>query len=217
MTNKALFVKAFEEADLIEIKPYLSADGFSCSFSQAFENKMNKLIKKDKRISLYTRRRLSRALIAAIIATLIMLTGLMSVSASREKIVEFVETVFSDHTEVQLSDESPETLETIEKEYVLSSVPEGFEQVQYDVEETYVFTAWENGEGQQITLSQMILDGSFSVDSEHNYEKFEMNGYEAYISSNDNDTMIAWSDGEYWYNLYAPKEYEEILLKTIKK
>ena len=212
MTNEALFVKAFTEADLVEIEAYKNADSFRCSFSQAFENKMNKLIKKDKRISLYTRRRLSRALIAAIIATLIMLTGLMSVSASREKIVEFVESVFSDHTEVQLSEDSPETLETIEKEYILSSVPEGFEQVQYDRDEWGTLIVWENDNKEQLSFSQSCLDSDVSMDNEHDFEKIKMNGYPAYIFGNENEYLIRWTDGEYWFTIVTPTRYKNNLI-----
>ena len=101
MTNKELFIKAFLEADELEMEKYQNKSDFSCEFSEAFEKKMNKLGAKNNRINLRTRRNISKALLAAMIATVVLFTGIMSVSATREKVVEFVENVLWAHITVQ--------------------------------------------------------------------------------------------------------------------
>ncbi|MBQ9516603.1 MAG: fibronectin type III domain-containing protein [Eubacterium sp.] len=101
MTNKELFVQAFLQADALEMEKYQAEADFSHEFSEDFEKKMNKLIAKNNRIKLNTRRKISKALIAAIIAITVLFTGIMSVSASREKVVEFVENILWAHITVQ--------------------------------------------------------------------------------------------------------------------
>ena len=101
MTNRELFVKAFLKADEREIAPYQNKSDFTYDFSESFEKKMSKLSAKNNRISIRTRRSISKALLAAVIATAVLFTGIMSVSATREKVVEFVESILYAHITVQ--------------------------------------------------------------------------------------------------------------------
>ncbi len=212
MTNEELFIKAFNEANSLELSKYQNKDSFVYNFSKAFENKMNKLISKNNRIKFETRKRVSKALIAAIIAIIALFTGLMSVSASREKIVEFIERVFPTYIQITLSENSAQTPETIEKAYTLSYVPKGFELKQYQLEETSVFAIWENEKGEEIVFSQDILNIDFSMDNENNYKKIKLNGYSAHIYWDNIDCIIAWTDGEYWFTLNTPIRYKDDLV-----
>ena len=94
MTNRDFFVQAFKKADEREMAEYRNKAAYSHDFSQSFEKKMDVLVAKHRRISLNTRRKISRALLAAIIAVSVLFTGIMSVSATREKVVGFVENIF---------------------------------------------------------------------------------------------------------------------------
>ena len=220
MTNKALFIQAFTEADNTELEKYLNKEAFSFDFSEKFENKMQRLIAKDKRISLYTRKKISKALIAAIIALIIMFMGLMSVSAYRQNFVEFIEKIFSNGTEITVSQESNGYPETIETEYTLDSVPEGFLKTEYSFDELGGYTIWENNSGQRIQFFQYTLDMDYSMDNENEFEKIELNGYPAYLFGEEQQYCISWSDGEYWFNIKVPVEYKESLIqmaKAIKK
>lgn len=55
---------------------------------------MNKLIRKNNRIQLSTRRAVTKSLIAAIVAIMVLFAGLMSVAATREPIIEFIKKYF---------------------------------------------------------------------------------------------------------------------------
>lgn len=212
MTNKELFKQAFLEADAIEMEKYQNKDDFHHEFSKSFEKKMNKLIAKNNRISLYTRRKISKALIAAIIAIIVLFTGLMSVSASREKIIEFVENILSQYTQIELSEDSPETPDTIETAYTISDIPKGFTLKQYDLEETGVYAIWEDDKSAEIVFMQDILNGDFAIDNEFNYEKTTINDYPAYIYGDKTTYFISWSDGEYWFTIHVPTEHKDSLL-----
>lgn len=201
ITNKELFINAFLEAEQITNKNYLNKDDFNFDFSDEFNKKMKKLIAKESRISFNHRKRISRALIAAIIATIIMFTGLMSVSASRQKIIEFIETIFPKYTQVELSEESAPTPDTIETAYTLGYVPDGYELEQYNQDEVSVFIEWENNDNSKIVFSQDILNGDFMFDNEHIYEKTTINNYDAYILGDENNMIIHYTDGNYLFTV----------------
>lgn len=101
MKNKDLFVQSFIEADAREIEKYQNKTDYTHEFSDDFEKEMNKLITKHNRIKLKTRKRISRAVLAATIAIVVLFTGIMSVSATREKVIEFVENILHAHITVQ--------------------------------------------------------------------------------------------------------------------
>ena len=220
MNNKELFIQAFLEADRIETEKYYNKDSFHYEFSKAFEKKMNRLIAKHNRISIYTRKRISRVLIAAIVAIIIMITGLMSVSASRERIIEFVENIFSQYTQIELSKDSPPTPDTIETAYTIGSIPKEFKLKEYNVNETNVFAIWTNSKGEEIVFSQDILDSEISIDNEHNYERLMINGFPAYKSTNTSNSFITWCNGNYWYTISVPINYKDeliIMAESIQK
>lgn len=93
--RKELFIKAFLEAESASISNLKSEDEIEWEFSEKFESSMNKLIKKNNHIQLSTRRTVKKGLLAAIIALIVAFTGFMSVSATRESIIEFVKKVLS--------------------------------------------------------------------------------------------------------------------------
>lgn len=93
--SRKLFIKAFLEAENANISNLKSENEIEWEFSEKFENSMNKLIKKNNHIQLSTRRTVRKGLLAAIIALIVAFTGLMSISATRESIIEFVKKVLS--------------------------------------------------------------------------------------------------------------------------
>ena len=102
MTNKELFVNAFIEAKKIEYTDYLDKSFFTFEFSPKFEKKMSKLVSKEHLIKFSTRRKISKSLIAAVVAIIVMFTGLMSVSATRRKAIDFIEKIFPKHITVEM-------------------------------------------------------------------------------------------------------------------
>lgn len=216
MTDKELFLRSFSKADELEMAKYLVKDSFSHVFSVGFEKKMNRLISKHNRISLRTRRKISKSLLAAVIALIVLFAGLMSVSASRQKIVEFIESISKRETTIVLKDFEADAPETIETEYTLGTIPDGFTINQYDKEDVSVFIVWTNQKGESIVFSQDVVYGAFIMDNEHDYEKFEMYGYPAYIYGDETGYAISWSDGSYHFSIVAPKDYKDDLINMAK-
>lgn len=195
--SKELFIKAFMEAEKISNAEFMNTENADVTFSSEFERKMDKLLEKDKRIHLSVRRNIKKGLLAAIIAVIVMFTGLMSVSATRAPFIEFIKKVFPQFNEITLSDESAPPVDTIKTEYTLTDLPEGFEIKEYQKDELGVFTIWKNQNGKEIVLIQDLLDSNFSIDTEHTYEELYINNYQAYYYA----SQLTWTDGVYWFTL----------------
>lgn len=214
--TKELFVKAFMEAEAADNSSLKDEDEIKWDFSEEFEKSMNKLIKKNNRIKLSTRRKIKIGLLAAIIAIIVAFTGLMSVSATRTPFVEFVKKVLPQFNEITLSEESTPPVTSIETEYTITDLPEGFEIAEYQKDELGVLTIWNNENGDEIVLSQSLLDSNTSIDNEHNYKEININGYEAYFNSYEFEASLMWTDGTYWFDLIVPINMENEILDMAK-
>lgn len=202
---KKLFVQALIEAESKEISKLKGEDEIEWEFSEKFENSMNKLIKKNNHIRLSTRRTVRRGLLAAIIALIAVFSGLMSVSATREPIVNFVKRVFSDHNEMTMSRNSVLPVDRIETEYTLYDLPEEYELTTYEKDEIGVFSRWKSSvDNSEIVFSQDILLVNMSIDNEHNYRETVVNGYTAYLNQYEFNTSLTWTDGTYLFTLNVP-------------
>lgn len=180
-------------------------DEIEWEFSEKFENSMNKLIRKNNHIRLSTRRTVRRGLLAAIIALIAVFSGLMSVSATREPIVNFVKRVFSDHNEMTMSRNSVLPVDRIETEYTLCDLPEEYELTTYEKDEIGVFSRWKSSvDNSEIVFSQDILLVNMSIDNEHNYRETVVNGYTAYLNQYEFNTSLTWTDGTYLFTLNVP-------------
>lgn len=202
---KKLFVQALIEAENKEILKLKDEDEIEWEFSEKFENSMNKLIRKNNHIRLSTRRTVRRGLLAAIIALIAVFSGLMSVSATREPIVNFVKRVFSDHNEMTMSRNSVLPVDRIETEYTLYDLPEEYELTTYEKDEIGVFSRWKSSvDNSEIVFSQDILLVNMSIDNEHNYRETVVNGYTAYLNQYEFNTSLTWTDGTYLFTLNVP-------------
>lgn len=204
--SKESFVKAFLEAEKLDNLQLKKEEELKWDFSKSFENSMNKLIKKNDRIRMSTRLKIRKGLIAAIIAIIVMFTGLMSVSATRTPFIEFIKKVFSQYNQITLSDESTPLVDTIETEYTLTDLPPGYVLDTYQKDEYSVFSIWKNNNNQEIVFSQQLLDSNFTIDNEHKYREIEINGNTAFYTEDKNGAALVWSDGYYWFTIVVPKD-----------
>lgn len=201
---KELFVKAFMEAERLDNAEIPSEDEIQWEFSEKFVRSMDKLVKKNNRIKFSTRRTLTKSLIAAIIAIMVLFTGLMSVAATRKPIIEFVKRVLSQFNEITLSENSIPPVETIQTEYTLTNLPEGYEISEYKKSDINVFVVWLNESGEEIVFSQNILDSNVLIDNEHEYRELEINGLKAYLTEDKYGRTLRWSDGYYCFTIKVP-------------
>lgn len=214
--SKELFVKAFIEAERLANSKIPKEDEIEWEFSDKFLRKMDKLIKKNNRIKLSTRRTVTKGLLAAIIAITVLVTSLMSVSATRKPIIEFVKKVFSQFNEITLSEDSPPTVDKIETEYTLTYLPEGFKLNTYQKDDYSVFAVWKNDLGEEIAFFQNAIDSNFAIDNEHTYRELEINGLKAYLMEDEYGSLLRWSDGYYSFAIKVPASIKNDII-TLQK
>ncbi len=207
--SKELFIKAFLEAERIDNSYLKNEDEIEWDFSEKFERSMNKLIRKNNHIKLSTRRNIRKGLLAAIIAIIVAFTGLMSVTATRTPFVEFIKTVKKGYNEIDMNEYATPPVDTIETEYTLSYIPDGYKLDTYQKDDYGVFVIWKNDKNEEIVFSQTILDSHWSIDTEHSYQEIVMNGYEAYLL----DSHLIWRNECYWFNLMVPKSLSENIIE----
>ncbi len=128
----------------------------------------------------------------------------MSVSATRKPIIEFVKKVFSQFNEITLSENLDPPVETIQTEYTLTNLPEGYEISNYQKSVNSVFIIWTNESGEEIVFSQELLDSDFTIDNEYGYRELEINGLKAYLSEDEYGCALRWSDGYYCFTITVP-------------
>lgn len=213
---KELFVKAFMEAERLDNANLPREDEIQWDFSEKFLKSMDKLIRKNNRINFSARRNIRKSLLAAVIAIMVLFTGLMSVSATRTPIIEFVKKIFPQFNEITLSPEAAPPVETIETEYTLTDLPEGYVLDTYKKDEYRVFSVWKNKAGEEIVLTQALLDSNFSIDTEHEYKEIIMNGYEACLNKYEYNSTLTWTDGNYWFTLNVPNSLNDGLTDLAK-
>ena len=207
-----MFIKAFLEAEALDNAKLKSEDEIEWEFSEKFENSMNKLIKKNNTIKISTRRNIRKGLLAAIVAIIVLFTGLMSVTATRTPFIEFIKKVFSQYNEITLSKESTPPVDKIETEYTLTDLPDDFEMTEYQKDDLVVMSKWENQTGEEIVLFQEILDPNLSIDTEHNFQELNINGFEAYLMIAENNSVLSWTNGYYWFTLNVPNDLQKIII-----
>ena len=198
---KELFVKAFLEAEGLDNAEIPSEDEIQWEFSEKFIKSMDRLVKKNNRIKFSTRRTVAKSLLAAIIAIIVLFTGLMSVAATRKPIIEFVKKVLSQFNEITLSENTIPPVETIQTEYTLTNLPEGYEISEYEKSDIGVFVVWVNESGEKIIFIQNILDSNVSIDNEHEYREIKINGLKAYLTEDEYGSELIWSDGYYCFTI----------------
>lgn len=210
--SKSMFIEAFLEAEALDNAKLKSEDEIEWDFSTKFEKSMEKLIKKNNTIKISTRRNIRKGLLAAIVAIIVLFTGLMSVTATRTPFIEFVKKVFSQYNEITLSENSMSPVERIETEYTLTDLPDDFEMTEYQKDDLVVMSKWENQTGEEIVLFQEILDPNLSIDTEHNFQELNINGFEAYLMIAENNSVLSWTNGYYWFTLNVPNDLQKIII-----
>lgn len=172
-------------------------------FSEKHNKKMAKLIKDQKKpyfmLICTTGRR-----VACIIATIIILSAsALSVKAIREAIFDFIMKAFSDHTVVTTESGTDVGYpETIEEEYYISELPEGFNQTQRFSSDKSLCINCFNDSGDYILFTQQVKSVYETYyDTYLNKETINYNNQEYIIIESSIDTTYIWDNGHYIFEV----------------
>ena len=169
-------------------------------FSARFENRMQKLIRRQAAHPWAVSHTLARNLIAAAVIVLLLLAMCMSVSAIRDPIFKFFRRHFEGYDEIVF--EMPERT-VIEQEYVITDLPEGFFLKEETKSDFSIVRIFENETGGYIQFSQLIVSSDeIAVDNERlGYESMEIDGRGVFVLTAENEILLVWNQEVYVFKI----------------
>lgn len=214
-----LLKEALLEEDLKEMAIIDSLPDEEFVFSEKYKKEMQKLLNKHKKYTHTANRFIPKRLVGVLVAILITLTLMMSISAIREPVVKFIVNVYENFINIFVEeDEGVKTPETIEKIYLPSYEIRGFHIQSTQNYETLVITNWTNDDKEFVLLEQTILEDNYQafLDKESmGYMMINIGSYEIYYTEKNNNYCFVWSNGEYMFKMKFPNTIELYEIKKI--
>lgn len=173
-------------------------------FSEDFEQSMNEFFAKGSSAKKKNKVRPKRWLIIAIAAVVALAATACAVPEIRESIAGFFVKVFGDHVEYT----DPEiTKESIEEEYGLSPLPNGFQIVTTSRTDSSLTLILSNENEETIMMTQYAgKESSSSADNEHgDYIEIQLGDRNVRVYEGEDGLFAAWvKDGYYFTLAYTP-------------
>lgn len=169
-------------------------------FSERFEKKMDRLIRREAVHPWAVSHTLARNLIAAAIVIILLFSLCMSVSAIRNAIFKFFREHFEAHDDIIF--EIPEKT-IIEKEYVITDLLEGFSQKKEEKSDINITRIYENEKGDNILFNQELsFPNGVAVDNEHyQYDYLEIDNRGVFVASLTDMVTLMWDQDGYVFLL----------------
>lgn len=201
---------------------YLDISEEECAphvFSEQFEKKMKRLIRREKHCYYPLIKTTGRQLAtAAVMAMILISTAVMSVEAWRNAFKNFLTEMFTTHTVVWTvpSEGAPTSFEDI---YAISEVPEGFEITYQDdiTASIYLATEYYDTENRFVIFRQwLISEYDVAVNTEgHDMVPITINECEGFLVNTGDSVYIAWNNGDYIFELIGMVS-EDALIEIAK-
>lgn len=206
--ERAIFDVVSEECEAMIPKNYEEH-----IFSAKFEKNMEKLIKRRSKPYYKLISTGARRAACMIVAVIVLSASALSVKAVREAVYEFIMRIFSDHTQISANREGPDEYpKTIEEEYYIADLPEGFELVDHDVSDNFVYYIYTN-EDDYIVFRQYTKDTYiYNIDNEQQEQDLLEFDDQKYITCyNKNEYTYIWDNGEYIFILISNCDKDDMI------
>lgn len=92
--SKEWFAKAFMEVERLDCLTLKSENEIKWDFSEKFERSMEKLIKKNRRISLSARKRIRKIVLVVLILLFLLLIGCICFPVARKALIDLIKKLF---------------------------------------------------------------------------------------------------------------------------
>ena len=209
ITDEMLYRHAPEARDLWLSTLPSDADIPEHKFSRRFERKMKRLIREQKRSPQANRmiRGLRRVAAIILVIGILSFSGLMTVEAYREKVIEVITLVFHDLTNYRfISEESGSEQHVDLPDITFQYIPDGMEKVEDTARERYRYILYEAQDGNFFELTQTVIvdnsDYEKILDSEDAItEEFYLGDSEAVLNTKNGTTTIFWTKDHILYSL----------------
>lgn len=198
--SKSNFMAALEKSFENDCNMLSDLDIPQFEVSDEFQRKMSKLIERQKKTYFKLICTASRRVACIVVIMLVIFVSSLSVKAVRKVVFNLFMNAFSDHTEISVNiDDMSDYPETIETEYIIDNIPEGYELTEYDKNNNAICYYYMK-EDSYIFFEQILKTPStHNVDNEFSsMEKYtDDNGQEYFIHILNDDFLVMWDNGEY--------------------
>ena len=183
-------------------------------FSKKFTERMNKLIKQQKRPYFYLINTAWKKAACIVTALIVFTASMLSVKAVRDAISNVVIYFFPEYNVITTKDNNISSRpETIEVKYTVSNIPEGYILAE-SAETTASFDKMYINEDKYILFSQYVFDRYTDAydneQSQYKEEKAENGQTYLYVETSGNITYI-WDNGIYIFKISSNLPKEEVL------
>lgn len=187
--------------------------------SERFEKNMEKLIRKQKRITWKYTNTFSKRLVAAMLISCLLFGGAMSVQAIRDPFIHFITNITETFTRFFSESKEDYSMQYIRDEYTISNLPEGYELKFYDNTGHSINHTWVDDKNNTIGFIQSLYGSEINLNTEGvELTDIEINGKQGYLCSNEGQQMVVWSDIAYEYLITCPQSIDyKILIQNIEK
>ena len=218
ITDEMLYRHAPEARDLWLSTLPSDADIPEHIFSRRFERKMKRLIREQKRSPQANRmiRGLRRVAAIILVIGILSFSGLMTVEAYREKVIEVITLVFHDLTNYRfISEESGSEQHVDLPDITFQYIPDGMEKVEDTARERFRYILYEAQDGNFFELTQTVIidnsDYEKILDTEDAItEEFYIGDSEAVLNTKNGVTTIFWTKDHILYSLYGTIDPTEL-------
>lgn len=201
--NLEILIKAFDVIALEEAKALPTPDECEhITFSAEFEQKMRKLINREKKPYYYLINTVGKRVACIILAALITLTSVtFGVKAIREAVIDFFVETFEKFSIVGFKDEDiPENNKIIETYYAPTYIPEGYELVLDEKLSMYRIMEFISETGKINFEQKLINSNDIYVDTENvESEEITILQHKALYLNKGEKVLICWNDNYYSY------------------
>ncbi len=207
--------EVLQTVDELEVRELKKLPTVDIPHSEEFTRNMEKLLAGDWE---WKRRSRARVPIAAAIAAAVLLSLTITAVAFGDRISNFFEEVFDRYTNLEKNDASTDFLDKI---YLPTYIPEGYEQTCYSVGLVTLDVTWEK-DTEQIVYSQSALNvGNLTIDTEGSEcTTVTVEGVSIRRVIKNGTYLLVWEDGSYCYQLQCPAELSweqiEMIIESIR-
>lgn len=207
--TKAELKQAFREAASYEFRDVPCNDSqIQHTFSPEFEQRIAKLIQKEKSVFWHFVNTASKRAAAIIIVLVMLFTTACSVKAIREPLVRFLTEVHETFT-VYFFDGEKTT--AITEKYQISLIPNGFTEESVFETDTATTVVYKNTQGNTIHFAQAVTeDTTIFLDTEKADSKaITVAEYEVKLYSQDGVLFAMWAHDGYYFEIVCYGDFGE--------
>ncbi len=216
MTKAELFKKALLDSSMKEIRAIEEADYPTIEMPKRYDFEIYNAINNSSiRVKRYPKR---AAIVLA--AILVCLTMMMSISAIRVRIIDFVVNIYEKFICLSVEEPSENYPKTIEKIYQPTYTPLGYNETTKYAQTLTIETILENSNSKIYFYQNTILGNELFFDNENSgYSTTQLEDFKIYYLGKDGMYTVRWLSNGYSFTLFCPEslgwdEIEKIILSV---